>query len=441
MLIVVLFRERLINTFAASKAANLDSSADKAKLDEGMKKFNQVVLTTKKPSVFNYKPLVQRSLNDSRASENGNLSESNLSLDKSSTFSQLQTGVFIPTVVSASKRRNDPKNFDTSILKNRSKVDESVLNRTGNVTTTSSISLAKTLHFSEKTRSSPDNSLISNGDVLNTSLDKSVSMNKTLNTSVTSTLEVSNDENGLNKTLINGPCNVIITSRSIYTEPSLEELENFVVDGRIRITESFKVGRLGYGSILWEGPFEFNDVDLNEIIKFHRKEVVVYPDESKKPTLGQEFNRPAIVTLESVYPVDRVHKNQIRDPNHPEMNRFAQMLEKKCLKMGCSFIDYNPEEGLWIFKVKHFSKYGFYDDDEDDEQILIQQKKLQNFTFKQDTAVQTPIEEDFVQMDDVDELLATEAHAPCSVLQQRMLNFDESFNHTMADPKRLFISE
>jgi hypothetical protein len=50
-------------------------------------------------------------------------------------------------------------------------------------------------------------------------------------------------------------------------------------------------------------------LNLDDVIAFRTKEVVVYPDEAKKPEIGQELNRRAEVTIHQVWPVD--HQQQV----------------------------------------------------------------------------------------------------------------------------------
>uniref|UniRef100_A0A1I7XQL5 Nuclear pore complex protein Nup98-Nup96 n=1 Tax=Heterorhabditis bacteriophora TaxID=37862 RepID=A0A1I7XQL5_HETBA len=67
------------------------------------------------------------------------------------------------------------------------------------------------------------------------------------------------------------------------------------------------------------------------IVVFRHKEVTVYPDESKKPALGEGLNRPAEVTLERVWHTDRVTKEEVRDDEgdqeiHPSTAELNQSL-------------------------------------------------------------------------------------------------------------------
>ena len=84
-----------------------------------------------------------------------------------------------------------------------------------------------------------------------------------------------------------------------YYKPSLDELRESVRDGVCHVDAGLTIGRYGYGSVFWRGPFELKEVeDLDKAVHFRNKEIVVYPDESKKPPIGEELNRPAEISLE-----------------------------------------------------------------------------------------------------------------------------------------------
>lgn len=46
---------------------------------------------------------------------------------------------------------------------------------------------------------------------------------------------------------------------------------------------------------------------------------------------------------------------------------FAERLRKITVKKDAKFVDYRPETGSWVFKVDHFSRYGFNDSDDETE--------------------------------------------------------------------------
>lgn len=90
-----------------------------------------------------------------------------------------------------------------------------------------------------------------------------------------------------------------------YCEPPLDVLRQFKLpnENAYRIETGLTVGRRGYGSVFWRGPFIIHDLNFDKIIHFRNKEVVVYPDDENKPPVGEELNRVAEVSLERVWPV------------------------------------------------------------------------------------------------------------------------------------------
>lgn len=47
----------------------------------------------------------------------------------------------------------------------------------------------------------------------------------------------------------------------------------------------------GYGSIFFPGEVNVAGLNLDEIVHFRRKEVIVYPDDKHKPSEGEGLNR------------------------------------------------------------------------------------------------------------------------------------------------------
>ncbi|VDO55269.1 unnamed protein product [Haemonchus placei] len=141
-------------------------------------------------------------------------------------------------------------------------------------------------------------------------------------------------------------------------------------------------------------------VNLSQmIVIFRHKEVTVYPDESKKPPLGEGLNRPAEVTLERVWHIDRATKEEIRDPLKLIDLGWRDRLEKVTARMGATFKDYRPSTGSWVFRVEHFSKYGL-PDDEDDADVAVVPKSRGTSTLSGDISandLNTSLEEHHLQ--------------------------------------------
>ncbi|XP_050452741.1 nuclear pore complex protein Nup98-Nup96 [Cataglyphis hispanica] len=165
-----------------------------------------------------------------------------------------------------------------------------------------------------------------------------------------------------------------------YTIPPLDKLDDFVC-GETCIIPNFTIGREGYGNVYFPDSFDVYGLNLDEIVHFRHKEVIIYPDDEKKPPVGQGLNRRAQVTLDKVWPHDKSLHEPITDPQRLAAMNYEGKLRRVSAKHDTRFLEYRPETGSWVFKVEHFSKYGLSDSDEDDNQVLpaSEAKKLKGF--------------------------------------------------------------
>ncbi|KAL6257420.1 hypothetical protein P5V15_010992 [Pogonomyrmex californicus] len=173
---------------------------------------------------------------------------------------------------------------------------------------------------------------------------------------------------------------VTLRRAGYYTIPSLDKLDDFVC-GETCIVPNFTIGREGYGNVYFPDSFDVYGLNLDEIVHFRNKEVIIYPDDEKKPPVGQGLNRRAQVTLDKVWPHDKSLHEPITDPQRLAAMNYEGKLRRVSAKHDTRFLEYRPETGSWVFKVDHFSKYGLSDSDEDDNQILpnSEVKKLKGF--------------------------------------------------------------
>ncbi|KAM9348606.1 nuclear pore complex protein Nup98-Nup96 [Symphorus nematophorus] len=163
------------------------------------------------------------------------------------------------------------------------------------------------------------------------------------------------------------PAGIVLNRVGYYTIPSMEDLADMVDENGECVVENFSVGRKGYGSIFFPGEVTVTGLNLDEIVHFRRKEVIVYPDDKNKPPEGEGLNRRAEVTLDGVWPNDKTTCTQIRSPERLTEMNYEGRLEKASRKQGARFLEYRPETGSWVFEVAHFSKYGLQDSDEEDD--------------------------------------------------------------------------
>uniref|UniRef100_A0A3Q3NAH8 Nuclear pore complex protein Nup98-Nup96 n=1 Tax=Mastacembelus armatus TaxID=205130 RepID=A0A3Q3NAH8_9TELE len=160
---------------------------------------------------------------------------------------------------------------------------------------------------------------------------------------------------------------IVLNRVGYYTIPSMEELAEMVDENGECVVENFTIGRKGYGSIFFPGEVNVTGLNLDEIVHFRRKEVIVYPDDKNKPPEGEGLNRRAEVTLDGVWPNDKTTCTQIRSPERLTDMNYEGRLEKASRKQGARFLEYRPETGSWVFEVAHFSKYGLQDSDEEED--------------------------------------------------------------------------
>nr|XP_040038082.1 nuclear pore complex protein Nup98-Nup96 isoform X3 [Gasterosteus aculeatus aculeatus] len=177
------------------------------------------------------------------------------------------------------------------------------------------------------------------------------------------------------------PAGIVLNRVGYYTLPPMEDLADMVDENGDCVVENFTVGRKGYGSIFFPGEVNVAALNLDEVVHFRRKEVIVYPDDKNKPLEGEGLNRRAEVTLDGVWPNDKTACTQIRCPDRLTEMNYEGRLEKASRKQGARFLEYRAETGSWVFEVAHFSKYGLQDsDEEDDVPLNADPKKLKTMS-------------------------------------------------------------
>ncbi|KAB2001766.1 hypothetical protein ES319_D11G017400v1 [Gossypium barbadense] len=152
-----------------------------------------------------------------------------------------------------------------------------------------------------------------------------------------------------------------------FTEPRIQELaaKERAEPGYCRRVKDFVVGRHGYGSIKFSGETDVRRLDLESLVQFNNREVIVYLDDSKKPPVGQGLNKPAEVTLLNIKCFDKKTRQQYTEG--PRVEKYKNMLKRKAEEQGAEFLSYDPIKGEWRFKVNHFSTYKLEDGDDDGE--------------------------------------------------------------------------
>jgi len=86
-------------------------------------------------------------------------------------------------------------------------------------------------------------------------------------------------------------------------------------------------------------------------VHFRHKEVMLYPDDDKKPPVGCGLNRRAQVTLDRVWPMDKTTHTPITDTERLKQMDYEGKLRRVCAKLHTRFLEYRPQTGSWVFKV------------------------------------------------------------------------------------------
>lgn len=87
-------------------------------------------------------------------------------------------------------------------------------------------------------------------------------------------------------------------------------------------------------------------------MEFKDREINVYIDESKRPPVGQELNKPAEITLLNVKCVDQ--KTGLKLMEGPEVDVYKENLAQWTKSHDAEFISFDAIKGEWKFRVKHF---------------------------------------------------------------------------------------
>ena len=150
-----------------------------------------------------------------------------------------------------------------------------------------------------------------------------------------------------------------------YTEPTIQELaaKERGEAGFCCHVKDFLVGRHGYGCIKFSGETDVRGLELESLVQFNNREVILYMGESKKPPAGEGLNKAAEVTLFNIKCVDKRTGNQYMDG--PRVNNYRNMLMKAAKNQGAEHVSYDPVKGEWKFRLQHFSKYLLSDEDEE----------------------------------------------------------------------------
>lgn len=170
---------------------------------------------------------------------------------------------------------------------------------------------------------------------------------------------------------------VKLTRPEYYTLPKIEDLYKYRNEKGEYLVKGFTIGRVGYGSVYFNGIMNVDGLDLDELIDIKYREITVYPNDSIKPPVGHGLNRPAQVTLEHVWPREKGTNKPIKDPKEIAQQNFIDRLTYLSERQNACFLDYRPDTGAWMFSVDHFSTYEYNEGEDDEFNMILEKRKLE----------------------------------------------------------------
>lgn len=145
--------------------------------------------------------------------------------------------------------------------------------------------------------------------------------------------------------------------------PSMQDIRDISRE-QLKCVEPFIVGRVGIGKIEFS-KVDLTAVDLDKImgdtVKLNVRSATVYESGVNTPPEGKGLNVPSLITLQNSWPRSSGGRLPVHERKGP---RFEKHVERLKRVGGTEFIDYDPTNGEWTFRVQHFTTYGLDDDDE-----------------------------------------------------------------------------
>ncbi|KAJ3126875.1 hypothetical protein HK100_010035 [Physocladia obscura] len=157
------------------------------------------------------------------------------------------------------------------------------------------------------------------------------------------------------------------------TEPPIDELMK-LSDVELTHVDSYTVILPGVGKVKFLEPVNLLQASPTgtragianipgTVVILKHKAIEVYPDEDEKDPAGMGVNVPAEVSLDRCWVIDKRTGNVIDDDTDPKFDKHFKRLESI---EGTKMLGFNKATGTWRFRVEHFSKYGFDEEDDGD---------------------------------------------------------------------------
>ena len=151
---------------------------------------------------------------------------------------------------------------------------------------------------------------------------------------------------------------------SYWMKPSEKEIQKMSKEEQKHIS-NYIVGRHGCGRVEFNTPVDLSVTPVNDIygsiVLIELRSLTVYPDQTKKPAQGKGLNVPSTLYLENSWPRQKDRRTLLHEKSGPRFNKHVDRLRKVG---GTEFVRYEKDTGIWVFKVPHFTTYGFdYEED------------------------------------------------------------------------------
>jgi hypothetical protein len=139
------------------------------------------------------------------------------------------------------------------------------------------------------------------------------------------------------------------TRNGVRTIPSMDILLKMTKEELMSVRD-FTVVKDDVGKVTFPGTTDVIGLDIDRIVAFRDREIVVYPNESDKPSIGEGLNKQAEITFFKCWTTDKITNRPTDDP--VELEAFTKKLRRRCRKWGCQFKSY--ELGNWTFTLENF---------------------------------------------------------------------------------------
>ncbi|KAL8696434.1 MAG: hypothetical protein Q9224_002798 [Gallowayella concinna] len=161
-----------------------------------------------------------------------------------------------------------------------------------------------------------------------------------------------------------------------YMKPSLQEVAKMSFEQKKRVPDVC-IGREDCGFVIFDRPVNLNEVPMDrlfgDIAQIDLRSLTIYPDAASKPSVGKGLNVPSTIHLTNSWPRAKDRQTPLYEKSG---KRFNLHLERLRRVRDTTFVSYDKDTGVWVFKVDHFTTYGLDYEDEGSEGETFQTSPL-----------------------------------------------------------------